>query len=121
MSNSFNNHFSSLKAEDELTEAECQTFILESFKNNKVKLPTVNFDFREFDEKDMLELISSLDNSSSSGCSVISVKLLKANCIKLLQILLLIFNKSLSTGKVPDEWKKATFTSLYKKREISEI
>lgn len=59
-------------------------------------------------------LIRSLKISSSAGCDDINAKLLKGTIHISSKFLYLIFKQSLSTGTLPDDWKKAKIVPIFK-------
>lgn len=60
------------------------------------------------------KLINSLKLSSSAGCDFINSKLLKGTLILSSEILCIIFNQSLRTGEIPDDWKKGQIIPTFK-------
>lgn len=60
------------------------------------------------------QLIASLKISTSAGCDQINSKLLKNTISLSSHVLHLIFTQSLDTGVVPDDWKKAQITPIFK-------
>ena len=62
----------------------------------------------------VLSLIASLDISKSTVCDEISAKMLKATAPHIAQSLADLFNKSLTTGKFPTNWKSAKIVPIPK-------
>ena len=65
--------------------------------------------------EEVFKMIKSLDNDSSMGPDNIHSLLLKKCAEPLSHILCYIFNLSMLTGDVPDEWKFSYVTPIYKK------
>ena len=61
--------------------------------------------------------LSKLNPNKASGPDSINARILKECCNELADILTVIFNKSLQTGHVPDDWRKANVVPVYKKGE----
>lgn len=61
------------------------------------------------------EVLSKVKNGKAPGLGNVNIKLLKAGPQVLMDALVTLFNKCLHGGKVPEEWKLAVITSVYKK------
>ncbi len=61
------------------------------------------------------KLIKMLDASKANGPDGISIQLLKNTCNSISGILSRIFNQSFEQGRVPQKWKEANVTHVYKK------
>ena len=72
-------------------------------------------------QKDVYDVLNSLDTSKSSGPDSISPKMLKIGAEGLSYPLCKIFNLSLELGKFPANWKKANITPIHKKESQSLI
>ena len=59
-------------------------------------------------------LLANLDPSKASGPDGIPARFLKDMANDLAPSLILIYQTSLQQGCIPDEWKKALFTPIYK-------
>ena len=62
----------------------------------------------------VLKLLREIDTHKSTGPDNVSAKLLHELAEEVADPLVLIFNASLTQGRVPDDWKHATITPLYK-------
>ena len=62
----------------------------------------------------MYELLTALDASKSTGCDGVSANILKQTACSTALPLSNLLNLSLSTGKVPHEWKTARITPIPK-------
>ena len=69
------------------------------------------------EEREILDLLKSIDTSKSTGPDGISPRMLKEAAIVIYPSLCRLINLSLSTCKVPSEWKKAHVLPLHKKKE----
>ena len=59
-------------------------------------------------------MLANLDSSKSIGADDISARMLKANACSIAPSLTKLFNLSLTTGTVPNEWKIARIVPLPK-------
>ena len=66
-------------------------------------------------EKEVSDQIKLLDSNKSYGPDGISPLFIKEGGNKITTLLCQLFNKSLSTGKFPNEWKKANVIPIHKK------
>ena len=62
----------------------------------------------------MYELLTTLDTSKSTGCDGVSAEMLKQTACSTALPLSNLINLSLSTGKIPHEWKMARITPVPK-------
>ena len=65
-------------------------------------------------EEEVFDLISSLDTSKSTGPDGISARMLKSVATSITPSLTRLFNLSLSTGILPDPWKRARIVPIPK-------
>ena len=65
--------------------------------------------------KDVNSVLSTLSTDKVTGPDEISARLLKECANEIAPSLTALFNKSLSLGKVPQEWKEANVTPIHKK------
>ena len=61
------------------------------------------------------KLLSQMNPHKAPGPDGISARLLKECSRELAPLLTTLFNKSLSEGVVPDDWKEANITAIFKK------
>ena len=73
-----------------------------------------------FRESDVLLAINNLKTNKTPGPDKISPRILKEVKDEIANALTILFNKSLITGKVPDEWKLANVTPIFKKGNKSQ-
>lgn len=75
---------------------------------------TEQFKFSPISLKEIEDLNSQIDNFSSPGTTGIPVKIIKFCSYELGLILSLFFNNCINSGSVPDEFKFAVVSPLYK-------
>ena len=66
-------------------------------------------------EEGVLKLLSKLKTNKATGPDQISAKILKECCDAIAPLFTKIFQKSLDSGCLPDDWCKAFITPIYKK------
>ena len=107
--NAFNNHFTDLGFNLSQNILRCsippQSYISES---------TREFIFCDITEQEVYQLLSSLSPNKASGLDGLPAKLIKLASPYITKSLTTIFNKSISTGMFPCEWKTAKVTPIYK-------
>jgi len=101
-----------------LNESFCKVFSRENVNiipecQNLPFMSTINDVY--FSENDVKQKISKLKTSSSKGPDNISTRFLKDFGDILSKPLANIFNKSMTTGQVPGDWKLANVTLIFKK------
>ena len=75
--------------------------------------------FKVVTEEEILNIINSLDNKSSSGCDGLSNIMVKSLKNELYMPLTLIINQMLHTGIYPNAFKIAKVIPIFKKRDPS--
>ena len=120
VSNHCNSFFTNLKSESLASNEECDKYIFENFRDlkNENKLKTSNFEFKKVSINLVDKLLSKLDTSCGPGVSGISTKVLKAAHEELAPVVTELFNKCIETKTIPNEWKLAVVTPLYKSKGI---
>ena len=78
---------------------------------------TVNFEFRQIREAEIMKTIEELKSKTSQGLDNLSNKLLKQIKLEIIKPLTLIINQTLNTGIFPDKLKIAKILPIYKKDE----
>ena len=73
-----------------------------------------------FEENDILRAINKVKINKTPGPDKISPRILKEVKNEICEPLSKLFNKSLTNGKVPSEWKMANVTPIYKKEDKSQ-
>ena len=118
MPNVFNGFFTGISSNSLAAQSDCTTFIDELFRDikrsKKVNIP--GFSFQKFYDFEIIKAINELALTSSPGVTGIPIKIMKEISYSLAPILTEIFNKCLSTGIIPDEWKTAVVTPLFKNK-----
>ena len=66
------------------------------------------------EEEDVLKILKGLDSNKAVGVDRISSKLLKTVAGGISRSLTSLFNTSLTSRKVPSEWKSAQVTPVHK-------
>lgn len=75
----------------------------------------------ELSNEDVLAALNKLDPSKTPGPDQIHPRILKECANELAPSLCVLFNRSLSTGKLPLDWKSANITPVYKKGGKSSV
>lgn len=118
--NKFNVHFTTLNSNSLASKDECSAFIKETFttlkKENKIK--TTSFSFVPVSQRVVAKLLSQLDTSTGPGVSGIPVKVLKHSHTELAPVVTNLFNQCITTQAIPDEWKLAVVTPLFKSKGV---
>ena len=76
-------------------------------------------EFKIVTEEEILNIINSLDNKSSSGCDGLSNTMVKSLKNELYMLLTLIINQMLRTGLYPNAFKIAKIMPIFKKGDPS--
>ena len=70
---------------------------------------------------EVLKIIKSLKNGKAPGPDGITFTMLKHTAAQVAFPLALIFNISLTEGKIPDDWKRANVVPIHKSGDIGSI
>ena len=81
---------------------------------------TITIDSFTISENDILRMINKMKANKTPGPDKISPRILKEAKHEITKPLSMLFNKSLTTGKVPNEWKLANVTPIFKKGDKSQ-
>ena len=73
------------------------------------------FRLESVDDQLTLELLESLNVGKATGIDGISARVLKTTAPGIAKSLTQLFNYSLKTGGIPEEWKVANVTPVFKK------
>jgi hypothetical protein len=73
------------------------------------------FHFKSIQTEEVVTLLNSLSENKATGIDNIQARLLKICSPVISESLTYLFNLSLKTGKVPNEWKSARVTAIFKK------
>jgi hypothetical protein len=73
-----------------------------------------------FERSEILKTLKNLKQSAAPGPDGISPKILKEMRFEIVNVIQKIFQKSIDSGTVPADWKKATVTPIYKKGQKSD-
>ena len=118
IANEFNHFFTNFKEDDIPNKFESSKFIFKHFKDMKDKkliTPKI-FNFRPTTLSELKSIVSKVNNDTSPGCTEIPIKVLKMNIDVLAQPLLEIINHCIIDNTIPDDWKIAIVTPLYKNK-----
>ncbi len=77
-------------------------------------------DVGSIDERDYRKYLDKLKTNKSTGPDDLSPRLLKELKEQILKPLTIIFNLTLQQKQVPEDWKQANVTPIYKKGDKSE-
>jgi len=80
---------------------------------------TPQADIGEISKEEIIKLLRSLNPSKSPGPDGVHPKILRDLANELSTPIQIIFNKSLNSGVVPDMWKEAIITAIFKKGDKS--
>jgi len=75
---------------------------------------TYSFQFDRIEPSMVVSLLEGLDTRKSTGPDGLSTLFLKQVAVEIAEPLACIYNKSLSTGSVPADWKKSNVTPVHK-------
>ena len=81
------------------------------------KETTENLDIDLVEESEVLDQLKLLDRNKAKGPDELSPYILRECAMQLFKPITAIFNKTLSSGKLPKEWKRANVTPIHKKGE----
>ena len=106
-----NDYFASVFTKESVSEIQP---IVQNYSNNKFLSRS------DIKEKEILLAINKIKISKTPGPDKISPRILKEAKNELVKPLSILFNKSLTTHKVPDDWKLANVTPIFKKGDKSQ-
>ena len=109
MAGALNNFFASVFTVENMQN------IPEPRKLTDAELRHVNFSSKEISDK-----IMSLKSHSAPGPDGITVRILQDQCTSLSEALCIVFNKSMHSGVVPEDWRRANITPIFKKGSKSD-
>ena len=116
ISNEFNNHFSTigtkLASEIDPDSGDYQRYLTRTDKR---------FHLHPTDASKVFSLMNKLNKSKATGLDGISVRLIR-ECADLICVRIChIFNQSISQGKLPEDWKSARVTPLFKQDDRDDV
>ena len=118
MANSFNDFFANIGLKLTKSFGNLADHILSAgHENSKVR----RFIFKEIDPTFVLDQLNGISVTKATGLDLIPAKLLKCGAPIIYRSLTHLFNMSLRTGKLPDQWKMAKVTPLFKKGSKSDM
>ena len=110
MADSLNEHFSSVYTRGDYRNVD-QT----------VSQPTNIMSYIQVDRNRVLEYLSKLKDGKSPGPDDIYPRLLKAAPEQISYALVQIFQKSIDSGEIPDDWKQANVVPIFKKGSKGDV
>jgi len=93
----------------------CSVFTKEEKPSMQPSNTLTNIDEVITTPEEVLQVLSKLNISKSPGPDGIHPRMLKELACELCEPLAIIFNTSMRQGKIPDDWKLADVTAVYKK------
>ena len=116
--NAFNLFFTSISSNSLSKDDESKDFVYKQFadlKNNKI-IRTGDFSFKQISAATVAKHLSTISPSSAAGVSGIPTKVIHSSAASLVIVLAKLFNKCLTEASMPNDWKTATVTPLYKRK-----
>ncbi len=107
--NALNQYFSSVFTKENWQNLESLKMSLSASRQ------TISMEQITIVEEDVYKLLSDVDPTKASGPDEIPGRLLKEGAMQIAVPLTRLFNISLRTGTLPDDWKKANITPIHKK------
>ena len=86
-----------------------------SLPNNQTLEAVTSFSDINIDTDTIIKLIRSLDPNKAHGCDGISIRMLKLCATSASKLLHILFNNSVISECLPNEWKKANVIPVHKK------
>jgi hypothetical protein len=83
--------------------------------SNKLKI-NGNFNFSTINNETTARFISTISDSSGAGISELATKIIKSASTTLIPILTRLFNMAITTSTIPNEWKTAVVSPIYKNK-----
>ena len=114
IANSFNTFFSRI-GENLSNSIHVDHFLHGTYKKYLRSPTNMKMEFKIVTEEEILNIINSLDNKSSSGCDGLSNTMVKSLKNELYMPLTLIINQMLHTGIYPNAFKIAKVIPIFKK------
>ena len=114
----FNGFFTGISSNSLADNSNCSKYIDKVFSELKLikKVNMPGFSFNDIYDSEVIKAINEISSTSSSGVTGIPTKILKEISLFLAPVLTEIFNNCLKTGIIPDEWKTAVVTPLFKNK-----
>ncbi|CAF1112143.1 unnamed protein product, partial [Brachionus calyciflorus] len=114
ISNAFNCFFTSISSSSNLPIDESVTFI----QNQKVfsEISNQNFKFSFTNANEIDELLKTIPSTSAEGICGIPTKILKSSSTKFKTVIAYQFNFSILSCTLPNDWKTAVVTPLFKRK-----
>ncbi|CAF1091926.1 unnamed protein product, partial [Brachionus calyciflorus] len=114
VSNVFNTFFTSISSSSNSTYDDSKNFIDKIFERSVSTDEKFKFNFTNGNE--VTELLSDISSTSGPGICGIPTKILKNSSSKFKSIIAYLLNISILTKTIPNDWKTAVITPLYKNK-----
>ena len=111
----FNSYFASVFSNHQNTQNDQEGTEHENNEPNTEELE------RTISELEVLSALRALDPDKTLGPDGIPSRILKETAQQIAPSITLLFNKSMNSGVVPDEWKLANVVSVYKRGEKEDV
>ena len=109
MADAFNEHFINIGSN--LAQQLSQSHFPPEYYINRVDKI---FTFREISEEEVLTLLLNMSTNKATGMDQLSIKLVKLAAPLITHAMTVMFNKSITLGTFPCEWKISKVTPVYK-------
>jgi hypothetical protein len=116
----FSNFFSSILNKFKFIDIEiCKSFVHNFFINSSslsalLSTDIPKFEFGSIPDQTVTDFLKKINPKSAPGCVNIDAKLFKFCAVELSPALTSLFNRCVQTNSIPDEWKTAHVTPIYK-------
>jgi len=110
------------ETDSETAEELCRYFSEEGFweDDSEENDSSANLSITITEQELVIKVLNKLKSDKSPGPDNMHPKLLQEVSAEVVKPLTLLFQKSIAEGKLPDDWKKANITPIYKKGSRSE-
>lgn len=111
----FSNYFNSILNNFSFTNINtCLSYTNSFFKNISFSFSSSKFEFDRIELEEVVSALEDLDITASPGSVGISTRILKSCAAELGPTLTCLFNNCLTYAEIPNEWKVAYVTPIYK-------
>ena len=116
ISEMFNIYFTTFQSNSDVSNEDSARFCENLLNKSNINNRRSTFSFHETNYSTVENLLNGLMSTSGPGISGIATKLLKSFSNKIVPILTELFNECIRTNTIPDEWKSAVVTPLFKNK-----
>ena len=95
----------------------CSVFKEDDGRNNEIAIAINNHFLNNVDivREEIIQIVKQSENNKSMGPDNIHIRALKEGINSFSVALTILFQKSIESSEIPEDWKKANITALYKK------